>query len=148
MLRGVWVPLQALRAVPWLPVRCPRRCDVVVVTGHRGPEAAWQAKVYDLATLYGWDTYHTHDSRRSEKGWVDLVLAKQTRVLFVELKGPGRYPTPDQRRWLANLHAAGVEVTVWWPHDLPAAIRTLGPRAERLVLPVRYRTEETKKPRG
>lgn len=118
----------------------------------RGPEAAWQKQVTSVAKLYGWDQYHPPavDPRRVggtpyEAGWPDLVLAKPVvgRVLFVELKAHGNYPSADQRRWLANLDAAGLEVGVWWPKDLPTVTRVLGPHNERLVLPVRYRFDQS-----
>jgi hypothetical protein len=32
-------------------------------------EAVWQQQVIDLATLYGWEHYHSFDSRRSVPGW-------------------------------------------------------------------------------
>jgi hypothetical protein len=114
------------------------------MTGH--PERDWQKQVYSVAKLYGWATYHPPDvdPRRVggvpyEKGWPDLTLAKPGRVLFVELKAHGNYPSAEQRKWLALLDAAGLEVGVWWPKDLPTVTRVLGPHAERLVLPVRYR---------
>ena len=44
--------------------------------------------------------YHTHDSRRSAKGFPDLVLAKNGVVLIVELKTDTGVATPDQVAWL------------------------------------------------
>lgn len=111
-------------------------------------ESQWQSKVCQLLDLYGWRWFHAPDNiptgpqRRRQsikKGFPDLVAVKGTRVLYVELKKEGGYPSPEQREWLAALHAAGQEVTVWWPKDLPTVVRSLGPRAERLVLPARYR---------
>lgn len=116
----------------------------------RGPEAQFQAKVLSIAKLYGWDHYHPPavDPRRVggtpyKPGWPDLTLAKPGRVIFAELKADGNYPTADQRKWLALLDAAGMEVAVWWPKDLPVIMRVLGPAAERPVLPVRYRHQQT-----
>jgi hypothetical protein len=115
-----------------------------------GPEAVWQKQVLSVAVLYGWDFFHPADvdPRRVggtpyKPGWPDLVLAKPVvgRCLFVELKAPGNYPSADQRRWLHNLYAAGLEVGMWWPKDIGEVTRVLGPRQERLVLPVRYRSE-------
>lgn len=115
----------------------------------RGPEADHERKVLSVAKLYGWEWYHPPavDPRRVggtpyKPGWPDLVLAKPPRVLFVELKADGNYPTKDQKKWLAMLDAAGLEVGVWWPKDLPTVMRVLGPQAERLVLPVRYRYQQ------
>lgn len=118
------------------------------MTRRDDPEAAFQRGVYSLIKLYGWDVYHPPavDPRRVggtpyEAGWPDLTIAKPSvgRVIFAELKAPARYPSADQRRWIANLDAAGLEVAVWWPKDLPTIARVLGPHQERVILPVRYR---------
>lgn len=116
--------------------------------GGGGPEAVWQSTVIQLSTLYRWDYYHPPDVDPRDyartphrRGWPDLVLAKPSvgRVLFVELKAPGNYPSPDQRKWLAQLDAAGLEVGLWWPKDLDYARAVLGPEGRRLELPPRYR---------
>lgn len=106
-------------------------------------EAQLQSAVEDLLTRYGWLWYHTHDSRRSPKGFLDIAAVKRDRVIYAELKQAGSYPTPEQRDWLRALCTAGQEVTVWWPKDLTsgAIVRALGPRQERLILPVRYRPD-------
>lgn len=51
-------------------------------------EAVLQAQIEQLARTLGWLVYHTHDSRRSQAGFPDLVLvhARQRRVLWRELK--------------------------------------------------------------
>jgi hypothetical protein len=46
-------------------------------------EAALQALVVGVAQLYGWAHYHTHDSRRSDEGWPDLVLCRPPRLVVV-----------------------------------------------------------------
>lgn len=92
-------------------------------------EAQLLAKIRYLGRFYGWRTYHTHDSRRSEPGFPDLVLvhAGQHRVIFAELKTATGRTTPEQDAWLADLTAAGVEAYLWRPADLPRVIpRTLG----------------------
>lgn len=66
-------------------------------------EAAFQVRIVRLATDHGWRVYHTHDSRRSEPGFPDLVLVRPPRVLFVELKVGRRQLTPDQQRWMRLL---------------------------------------------
>jgi hypothetical protein len=80
-------------------------------------EATLLEKVRRLARELGYLTYHTHDSRRSEPGFPDLVLVGH-RVIYAELKrmtGPTR---PDQKKWLAALAAGGAEVHLWRPIDL------------------------------
>ena len=49
-------------------------------------EDVFQRQVEELAESLGWKVYHTHDSRRSHRGWPDLVLGRRGRVLFRELK--------------------------------------------------------------
>ena len=44
-------------------------------------EREWQAQVVSAAQALGWTTYHTHDSRRSNKGWPDLVLVRDLLVV-------------------------------------------------------------------
>lgn len=68
-------------------------------------EAAFQVQVIALAKRLGYRAYHTHDSRRSEPGFPDLVLVKPPRLLFLELKVGRRQLTDEQRAWLAELDA-------------------------------------------
>ena len=79
-------------------------------------EKAWQQAVVDTARLRGWLVYHTHDSRRSEAGFPDLVLVRD-RVVFVELKAEAGRLSEAQARWLARLGAAGADVHCWRPSD-------------------------------
>lgn len=112
-------------------------------------EAQLQSAVLDVAERYGWLAYHTHDSRRSQPGFPDLVMVKRKRVLYVELKQSGKYPTAEQREWLQALYQADQEVGLWYPQDLQGnVVRVLGPRQERLILPVRYRGDTPKKLSG
>ena len=80
-------------------------------------EREWQAQVVEAATLTRWRHYHAYDSRRSDPGWPDLVLVRDTELLFVELKTELGRVSPDQRAWLDALAAAGAEVHVWRPTD-------------------------------
>jgi hypothetical protein len=61
--------------------------------------------------------YHTHDSRRSEPGFPDLVLVRHERLLFVELKSGKGKLTPAQAQWFGRLSQAGASVRVWRPSD-------------------------------
>ena len=63
-------------------------------------EESFQDAVMELAGLYGWLCYHTHDSRRSREGFPDLVLAKGGTVLFAECKTDKGPITDDQIAWL------------------------------------------------
>jgi len=89
------------------------------VTSRRGPqrrsESSFQAQVIRTARSLGWRHYHTHDSRRSEPGFPDLVLVRE-RLVFVELKrSPGDHLSIAQRAWALDLVAAGAEVHCWDP---------------------------------
>jgi len=91
-----------------------------VRTSARISEKQFQAQVLQLARLSGWLTYHTHDSRRSQAGFPDLVLVRPPAVLFAELKSEGGGLRPEQRGWLRALEACpGVAVRLWMPGDWP-----------------------------
>ena len=68
-------------------------------------ETQFQTKVVDLARARGWLVYHTYDSRRSAPGFPDLVLARDGRVMFVELKASAGRISAAQREWLTALGA-------------------------------------------
>lgn len=73
------------------------------MTGRRLTEAHFQTQVVQLATLYGWRGYHTHDSRRSQPGFPDLVLVRGPELIFAELKTDTGRVRPEQAEWLAAL---------------------------------------------
>ena len=62
--------------------------------------------------------YHTHDSRRSEPGFPDLVIAGRRGVLIRELKTERGRVTLAQFTWLDALITAGVDADVWRPMSL------------------------------
>ena len=79
-------------------------------------EKALQEKVIRLARSMGWLVYHTHDSRRSVKGFPDLVLVHPKRgLLWRELKTMKGRLTAEQTEWLTELVAAGQDAAVWRP---------------------------------
>ena len=81
-------------------------------------EATLAQCVNDIAKHYQWRKYHTRDSRRSDKGFPDLVLVRGKRVIWAELKTMDGRITPEQREWLNDLTHAGQEVYVWRPDGL------------------------------
>jgi hypothetical protein len=89
-------------------------------------EKAFTTTVINLATMLGWRHYHTHDSRRSDPGWPDLVLARKipaaklilADLVFAELKTETGKVTPAQADWLEMLRLAGQRVYIWRPSDL------------------------------
>lgn len=82
-------------------------------------EKTFQGQVQQLARMTGWKAYHTYDSRRSEPGFPDLVLAHPSRgVLYRELKTATGRVSPHQRAWLDLLKTAGADADIWRPADL------------------------------
>ena len=47
--------------------------------------------------------YHTHDSRKSEAGFPDLVMVRNEHIWFVELKSEKGKLTSAQKTWLAAI---------------------------------------------
>jgi hypothetical protein len=90
-------------------------------------EAQFQAQLLELARMLQWRVYHTHDSRKSQHGFPDLVLVRD-RLMMLELKRDTTRTTPPQRQWLAALHATGVEVYVVRPRNTDAIARLLAAR--------------------
>lgn len=83
-------------------------------------EAGFQRAVTELAELYGWLVYHTHDSRRSAPGFPDLALAKGGRVILAELKAERGRLSATQERWVREAGAV-----VWRPSMWELIVATL-----------------------
>lgn len=75
-----------------------------------GSEAAFQQQVLNLAELYGWRAYHTHNSRRSQPGFPDLVLIRGPELIFAELKTDKGRLRPEQEAWIAELERVHIAV--------------------------------------
>ena len=89
-------------------------------------ERELQDKVIELAHVTGWLTYHTYDSRRSERGFPDLVLVRPPRMVVAELKAERGHLTDDQAVWMRALgECPGVEAYVWRPSDWDEIVRVL-----------------------
>lgn len=109
-----------------LPLPDTGRAMVSLIT-----EAKMRDSILSAARELGWLAYATHDSRRSEPGFPDLVLVKPPRVIFAELKtekgrirkgkwnrGKTRW-LPGQDDWLnALLECPGVEPCLVRPAGL------------------------------
>ena len=55
-----------------------RVVDPQALLAREWSEAALQNKVVEVATMLGFLVYHTHDSRRSQAGELDLHLVSRT----------------------------------------------------------------------
>lgn len=95
-------------------------------------EAQLQRDVIDLAHVLGWRVAHFRTARVQRAngsisyqtpvqadgaGWPDLVLCRERRLIFAELKSRRGTLSPEQEAWLGHLRAAGAEVHVWKPRD-------------------------------
>ena len=87
-------------------------------------EKQFQSHIVHFAKMRGWLVYHTHDSRRSEPGFPDLVLVRG-RVLFRELKTDKGRVTPDQKAWAASLEQAESDYKLWRPSMMPDIYKEL-----------------------
>lgn len=79
-----------------------------------------------MATTFGWHVWHVTDARRQDLvGMPDVIAYRGPRLLFAELKVPGRTTTDVQAVHLEALAATGAEVHLWYPADMDDAERIL-----------------------
>jgi hypothetical protein len=79
-------------------------------------EAELQAEVIKAVHQFGLMVYHTHDSRRSQPGFPDLVIVGSS-VEFWELKSETGKASPEQREWIFALKQAGNYAGLFRPSD-------------------------------
>lgn len=80
-------------------------------------EEEFMAAVTTLAKRQGWLVYHTHNSRKSEAGFPDLVLLRRDMLIVAELKTMTGTVSAPQATFLEAFAAAGVKAVVWRPSD-------------------------------
>lgn len=103
-------------------------------------EAEFQQQVVGIAKQYGWQVFHpvrnqpTFRGHRqtTEPGWPDIVALGHSRAVFIELKSSTGRVRPEQVTTLRKLAAAGCEVGLLRPSDLPLVLAVFGPRQQRL----------------
>lgn len=98
-------------------------------------EAAFQQQIKKTCEWMNLAVYHTHDSRRSQPGFPDLVIAGANGVLYRELKTETGRVTPMQQYWLDLLVEGGADAAVWRPHQMNfilVELRALGRPAVEL----------------
>lgn len=88
-------------------------------------ERELHAWVVDYAVATGWLTYSVPDSRRTPRGFPDLVLIREDRALFIELKTETGRVRVEQEIWLGRMEACGLTTRVWRPSDLKEIMDTL-----------------------
>jgi len=90
-----------------------------------------QRQVLDYALLRHWLAYHDFDSRRNARGFLDTVLCREGRLVFMEVKivknGKRTRLRPEQKEWIAALKTVpGIEVyVVYLPDDWHVVERIL-----------------------
>lgn len=95
-------------------------------------EDQFKKRIMDTAMLHGWRICHVRPARKLNGKWVtpveghaglpDLILARDGRVLLIELKSERGELTDDQLQWLL---AAGENGRLWKPSDWPKALALL-----------------------
>ena len=88
-------------------------------------EADFLKAVIEYARLKGWLVYHVHEdaatprvTRGSDPGFPDLVLVKEGRAVFAELKVKGRRLRPTQAVWMAVLGTVEkIQARTWFNND-------------------------------
>lgn len=110
-------------------------------------EAEFQSLVLEAVRRLGLQAYHTHDSRRSQPGFPDLVIVGDRGILFRELKTEVGVVSADQRYWVEILRGGGADVEVWrpnmWPNEIMFQLRKLG----RLQVSAPIRAKSARIPR-
>ena len=98
----------------------------------------WEGQVIDLAVLFNWRVHHVRPAR-TEHGWrtplsghpgfPDLVLARNGRVIFAELKSGAAVLDANQKAWRDAFEpSAGpplVEWCCWYPKDWDQIVEAL-----------------------
>lgn len=120
----------------WVPGLVPGALDVWPRNDQRprASEADCQETIVAAAKAAGWRVHAERAAASSagrwstpiqgHRGFPDLFLVHQTRgIVVVELKRRPNTVEPDQREWLLQLRAAGLQVCVWWvPEQLREAL--------------------------
>lgn len=103
-------------------------------------ERAFQGQVLAYARLMGWRARHDRATNapracrsckaplripRNDAGFLDLLLIRRPRIVWVELKSERGRLTDEQRAEIADLRACGQEVHVWRPSSWPEIERVL-----------------------
>lgn len=93
----------------------------------RQTEGAFMEQVARMAMLFRWRVAHFR-AARTDKGWrtacqydakgfPDLVLLRDERIVVAELKRDGEKLTPAQEAWIRAFQATASETYVWRPED-------------------------------
>lgn len=85
------------------------------------------AKVMETARSLGWLAMKNHGSNFSLRGLPDVLVIKDGRAAWMEVKRPGEEPTKIQAHRMRELAAAGCPcTTVRSPGDAMAFLESIG----------------------
>lgn len=76
-------------------------------------ETQVQDQIIRVVRTLGYLVYHTHDSRRSEKGFPDICIVGFDKLIFIEFKAGKNTATKEQQQWLDELNNAGVDARLY-----------------------------------
>ena len=106
-----------------------RRVRAMATTSERTlriPEREFLRQIRDLANVFGWKIYHTHNSKHSEKGYPDVTLVRDGDLIFSELKTNSGRLTPEQTQWIEALgQCRTVEACIWRPSQWDRIVERL-----------------------
>lgn len=98
-------------------------------------EDDYRKHVTAFAELCGYRVNFTYRARTRDGSWrtnatapgfPDLTLSKLGRLVFLELKMPGKVPTQAQREWIARLQTVpGVDAYIVFPSHWPDVVDLL-----------------------
>lgn len=88
-------------------------------------EKELQGACLEALSWQGWFVYHTYDSRRSQRGFPDVVAVKGSRLLFVEFKSEKGKVRPEQVEWLDALAYAHDDVYLVRPSLYDAFLQVM-----------------------
>lgn len=93
-------------------------------------ETAFTNAVIELATMAGWRVHHDRMKQnvQGHAGFPDLCMAKGGRVIFAELKMPGKPLEPDQDLWYRALAQGDGDWYIWQPQNWDFIVRKLTER--------------------
>lgn len=91
------------------------RDEYVAIRANEMREKDLQALCERALEDAGWNVYHTYDSRRSRRGFPDIVAVRGRRLIWRELKDMKGRLTTEQKVWKLALETAGQDYGIWRP---------------------------------
>ncbi len=98
-------------------------------------EREFQDQIIELAKIYKWMIHHDRPAMtgkgwrtaiQGDKGWPDLCLVRDERIIFAETKSETGKLSEEQKEWLDILEATKrCEVYTWRPSQWPEIVLLL-----------------------